>query len=30
MSQNEIICVTTFRQGNLENIVERTRSEVFF
>lgn len=29
MIQNEIICVTTFRQGNPENVVERTRSEVF-
>lgn len=29
MSQNQIICVTTFRQGNPENMVEKIRSEVF-
>ncbi len=29
MNQNEIICVTTFRQGNPENMVEKIRSEIF-
>ncbi len=29
MISKEIICVTTFRQGDLENVVERIRSEVF-
>lgn len=29
MSSREIICVTTFRQGNSENVIERTRGEVF-
>lgn len=29
MDPNKIICVTTFRQGNPENMVERIRSEVF-
>lgn len=29
MGSREIICVTTFRQGNPENIIERIRSEVF-
>lgn len=29
MDSKEIVCVTTFRQGNLENAIERIRSEVF-
>lgn len=29
MRSREIICVTTFRQGNSENVIKRTRSEVF-
>src|SRR3989339_1274937 len=29
MDSREIVCVTTFRQGNLKNAIERTRSEVF-
>jgi len=29
MDSNEIICVTTFRQGNSKNVIERTRSGVF-
>lgn len=29
MGLDKVICVTTFRQGSSENIIERTRSEVF-